>query len=47
MEYCLTRKKNEILPIAAMWMDLGNIYLVKSVRESKTLYDIMYVESEK
>ena len=27
MEYCLTIRKNEIMPFAAMWMDLENVML--------------------
>ena len=27
MEYCSSIKKNEILPFAAMWVDLENIIL--------------------
>ena len=40
MEYYSARKKNEILPFAAMWMDLENIIL----RKRKTnIYDITYM----
>lgn len=34
MEYYSAIKKNEILPLAAMWMDLENIMLGK-VRDTK------------
>lgn len=29
MEYCITIKKNEILPFAGTWMELGAIILSK------------------
>ena len=37
-------KKNEILPFAAMWIDLENIMLSEmSDRERQILYDITYM----
>ena len=41
----LSHKKNEILPFAAMWMDLEIITLskVKSERERQISYDITYM----
>ena len=51
IEYYSARKRNEILPLAATWMDLEMIILreSKSDRERKISYDItyMYVESKK
>ena len=41
MEYYLAIKKSEIMPFAAMWMDLKIIILSKSDRE-KVSYDITY-----
>ena len=40
MEYYSAIKKNEILPFAAMWMDLENIK-VSEVNQRKTNYYIM------
>ena len=34
VEYYPAIKKNEIMPFAAMWMDLESIILMKQVRES-------------
>ena len=45
IDYYSAIKKNEILPFAAAWMNLGNIILNK-VRERKILYHL-YVESKK
>ena len=51
IEYYSAIKRNEILPLAATWMDLEMIILreSKSDRERKISYDItyMYVESKK
>ena len=44
MEYHSAIKKNETLSFAATWMDLEKLYLMKSVRQRKTiLYDIIYM----
>ena len=47
MEYHSTMKKNEILPITAMWMDLEGIMLSETSQRKKILYDDTYVESKK
>ena len=36
VEYYPAIKKNEIMPFAAMWMDLESILLMKQVRKRKT-----------
>ena len=38
MEYYLAIKKNEIMPFAATWMDLG-IILLSEVSQKKDKYD--------
>ena len=38
MEYYSAIKKNEILPLAAMWMDLGNIVLCKICQTEENKY---------
>ena len=45
MEYYSTKKKNEIMPFAATWMDLEVIILseVKAERERQTSQDIIYM----
>ena len=45
IEYYLAMKKNEIMPFAATWMDLGIIILSKSKseRERQIPYDITYM----
>ena len=42
MEYYSAIKKNEILPFAAMSMDLENIML-SEISQSQILYDIIYM----
>ena len=42
MEYYSAVRKNEILPLAAMWMDLENIMLGK-VRERQILNDSPHI----
>ena len=37
MEYYSTIKRNEIMPFAAMWMDL-EIFILSEVRERQTSY---------
>ena len=39
----ISQKKNEILPLAASWMDLENITLSKVSQRKKTSYDITYM----
>ena len=36
-------KKNEILPFATTWMNLGSVMLNKSDRGKQILYDFTYV----
>ena len=36
MEYYLATKKNEIMPLAATWMDLDILMLSERVRQKKT-----------
>ena len=43
MEYQLAIKKNEILPFATTWMNLGSVMLNKSDRGKQILYDFTYV----
>ena len=45
MEYYSAIKKNEIMPLAATWMDLEIIILseVKSNRERQISYDTTYM----
>ena len=43
MEYYSAIKMNEIMPFVATWMDLKNITLNKSDRESQMSYDIIYM----
>ena len=43
MEYYLAIKKNEILPFATTWMNLGSVMLNKSDRGKQILYDFTYV----
>ena len=38
MEYYSAIKKNEILPLAAMWMDPGNIVLHKICQTDENKY---------
>ena len=40
MEFYLAVKKNEIMPLAATWMDLEDIMLMKYVKQRQILYDI-------
>ena len=48
MEFYSAIKKNEILPSAAMWMDLENIMLNEmSDRERQISYDIAYMRNLK
>ena len=37
-EYCSAMRKNEILPFAAMWMELEGIMLSEIVRERQVSY---------
>ena len=47
MDYCSFIKKNEILPFAAMWMDLENIILGElSQRKTNTVWYHLYMESK-
>ena len=39
----LSHEKNEIMPFAAIWMDLGIIILSKPERERQIPYDITYM----
>ena len=39
-------KKNEILPFAAVWMDLENIML-SEISQRQILYDITYMRNQK
>ena len=43
MEYYSAIKKNEIMPFAAIWMDLEILILSKSEREKQIPYDITYM----
>jgi len=43
MEYYSAIKMNEIMPFVATWMDLKNITLNKSDRESQISCDIIYM----
>ena len=45
MEYYSAKKKNEVMPFAATWMQLEIIILseVKSERERQIPYDITYM----
>ena len=44
MDYYSAIKKNEIMPFAASWKDLGTIILSEvSQKEGQTPYDITYV----
>ena len=42
MEYYSTIKKNEIIPLAASWMDMLEILILSEVRKRKTTY-ITYI----
>ena len=42
MEYHSATKKNEIMPFAAMWLDL-EIIILSEVRERQISYDITYM----
>ena len=42
-EYYSAIRKNEILPFAAMWMDLENIMLSEISQTEKDKYDITYM----
>ena len=42
IEYYSAIKKNEILPFAATWMDLG-IIILSEVSQRQILYDITYM----
>ena len=39
----VSHKKNEIMPFAAIWMDLG-IVILSEVRENEISYDIAYLK---
>ena len=39
----LSHKKNEIMPFAAIWMDLESVIL-SEVRENEISYDIAYLK---
>ena len=43
---CSSIKKNEILPFAVTWMDLGNIML-SEIRKMNTIWCHLYVKSKK
>ena len=45
MEYYSTIKKNEIMPFAATWLDLGTIILSEVSQANITCY-YLYVESK-
>ena len=45
MEYFSATRKNEIMPFAAMWMDLENIML-SEMSKTNTVYYHLYVESK-
>ena len=47
MEYCLAMKKNEIMPFAAIWMQL-EILILNEIRKRKinTIWYHLYVESK-
>ena len=45
MEYYSARRKNKMLPFAAIWMDLENTKWNKSDRERQILYDITYTQN--
>ena len=48
MEYYLAIKKNEILPFATIWIDLGGIMLSKIIQRKKNIACFhLYVESKK
>ena len=42
-DYYSAMKKNEIMPFAATWTDLGILILSKSERERQMPYDIPYM----
>ena len=42
IEILLSHKKNEIMPLAATWMDL-EIIIINEVREKQIPYDITYM----
>ena len=42
VEYYLAIKKNEIMSLAATWMDLKLIILNEVVRQRQTAYDIIF-----
>ena len=44
----LSHKKNKILPFAGLWMDLEDIMLIESVRQTQiSLWYSLHVESKK
>ena len=43
MEYYSAIKKNEIMPLAATWMDVEIIILSKSEGKRQILYDVTYM----
>ena len=44
MEYNSVMKKNEILPLATVWIELESIMLSKIGRERQISYDFTHVE---
>ena len=46
MEYYSAIKKSEIMPFAAIWLDLENIILSESQRKTNTIWYHLYVESK-
>ena len=42
MEYHSAMKKNEIMPLAAMWMEMKILILSEISREGQTSYDFTY-----
>ena len=48
MEYYLARKKNEIMPLAAIWMDLETIILSEASQwKTNIIWYHLYVEFSK
>ena len=43
MDYYSAIKKNEIMPLAATWMDLEMVILSEKDRERQMSYDITYM----